>query len=179
MVRYISILLLYTAVISATVVIPISKTKFKIINSNQTKIVNLSNKEFIVVSLRERGADGRFYAVKDGAVWLSGAISSGAYRYKTPSGVFKVLRKKRYHMSHDYPSADGVNNMNYSIFFTHRGHALHEGSPEWMSHGCIHIDKADIIELFDFTKVDYTYIVVTQKSYMKYAREDLLMMREF
>jgi len=55
-------------------VVPLSRTLFQVIDlkTGIEHIVDLTGKDFIVVSVRERGSDGRFYAVdKDGTVWWS------------------------------------------------------------------------------------------------------------
>jgi len=100
--------------------IPQSKTEFTFINKKGEFFdLDLKGKNFILVSVREEDSDGRFYAVdKDGTVWLSGGISSGEEVEFTPSGKWKVLWKKRYHTSKEYPEEDGSNNMDYSLFFT-------------------------------------------------------------
>lgn len=154
--------------------IPLSKTEFLVIHKNQKKEkVNLSGKDFILVSVREKGSDGRFYAVdRDGTVWWSGAVTSGAPEFASPSGIFSVIEKRRYHMSTAFPDPSGINNMDYMIKFTHRGHALHQGSVDWMSHGCIHVDKKDIPAIFKWSRIGMR-IVVTRHSYMPYAQEDL------
>ena len=175
---YIFTLLIFTATsnIYASDVKALSKTLFDVRNSSGYHRVDLSGREFIVVCVREKNSDGRFYAVdRDGMVWLTGPVTSGAEGYETPSGIYPVLRKKRFHMSTLYPSDDGVNNMDYSIFFTDDGHALHKGSVQWMSHGCIHIDPKQIATLYEWAKPGVTKIVIMRGSYMPFARNDLLM----
>ena len=163
-------LLILCSILAAKEVIPLSITSFKV----GTHVTDLKGREFIVVSVRERGSDGRFYAVdRDGVVWWSGAITSGADDFKTPSGIYSVKYKKRYHMSRAYPSENGVNNMDFSIFFTNRGHALHQGSTDWMSHGCIHIDPKEIQTIYRWAYPGMP-IIITRKSYMPFARKDLL-----
>ena len=163
-------LLLLSSILFSGEVIPLNITKFE----TDQQITDLRGQEFIVVSVRERGSDGRFYAVdRDGVVWWSGASASGADDFKTPSGIYREKNKKRYHMSSKYPSSDGVNNMDWSIFFTNQGHALHQGSTDWMSHGCIHIDPKEIQTLFHWAHTG-TKIIITRKSYMPFARKDLL-----
>lgn len=155
--------------------IPLTKTTFKIINNKTKKeqIVDLTNQNFILVSVREHGSDGRFYAVDvDGTVWWSGPVTSGADEYRSPSGVFPIIQKKRYHMSTAYPDENGINNMDYMMKFTRFGHALHLGSVDWMSHGCIHIDKKDVPTLFKWSTFD-TKVVITRHSYMPFAKDDL------
>ena len=163
--------------LGAREVIPLNKTTFEIRWDNgKSRIVRLKGREFIVVSVREPGSDGRFYAVdRDGVVWWSGPLTSGADDFKTPSGIYTALYKKRYHMSTKYPEPSGIDNMDYSIFFSHQGHALHQGSVNWMSHGCIHIDPKDIPTLFHWAKPGRTKIIITRKSYMPFARHDLRM----
>jgi lipoprotein-anchoring transpeptidase ErfK/SrfK len=157
-------------------VIPLSKTYFKVIDDDGAlEFVDLAGKEFIVVTLREKGSDGRFYAVDaSGVVWWSGPLTSGADDYKTPPGIYPVLYKERFYMSKQYPDPSGVNNMDYSIFFTDQGHAIHKGSVNWMSHGCIHIDPKDIPTLFRWARPKKTKVVVMRGHYMPFARKDLI-----
>lgn len=155
--------------------VPITKTVFKVINlkTEKEQTIDLTGKNFILVSVRERGSDGRFYAVdSDGTVWWSGAVTSGAPEFRSPSGVFPIIQKKRYHMSTAYPDASGVNNMDYMMKFTRYGHALHKGSVDWMSHGCIHIDPKDVPVIYKWSTFK-TKVVITRHTYMPFAKEDL------
>ena len=156
-----------------TETMPIAKTVFKLIKNDSEKIVDLTGKDFIVVSVRERGSDGRFYAVdRDGTVWWSGPVTSGAPEFRSPSGIFTIFQKKRYHMSTLWPDESGVNNMDYMMKFTKRGHALHKGSVDWMSHGCIHIDPKDVPVIYNWSTFK-TKVVITRHTYMPFAKEDL------
>lgn len=154
--------------------IPVSKTTFQQIRKNGTeKIVDLTGQNFILVSVREEGSDGRFYAVDvDGTVWWSGPVTSGAPEFKSPSGIFPIIQKKRLHMSNDFPDPYGVNNMNYMMKFTQQGHALHEGSVDWLSHGCIHIDPKDVPAIYHWSTFK-TKVIITRHTYMPFAKEDL------
>ncbi len=155
--------------------LPLTKTVFKVINleADTERIVDLTGKDFIVVSVREEGSDGRFYAVdRDGTVWWSGIITSGTLEFRSPSGIFPIIQKKRYYMSKDYPDESGVNNMDYMMKFTNNGHALHKGSIDWLSHGCIHIDPKDISVIYKWSTFK-TKVVITRHSYMPFAKEDL------
>ena len=157
-----------------TETIPLSKAVFKQIKNGQEKIVDLTGKNFILISVREAGSDGRFYAVdQDGTVWWSGPVTSGAPEFRSPSGIFTIFQKKRYHMSTLWPDESGVNNMDYMMKFTKGGHALHKGSVNWMSHGCIHIDPKDIPVIYKWSNYK-TKVVITRHSYMPFAKEDLL-----
>ena len=159
--------------LKGTETMPIAKTVFKLIKDDSEKIVDLSGKNFIVVSVREPGSDGRFYAVDiDGTVWWTGPVTSGAPEFRSPSGIFTIFQKKRYHMSTLWPDESGVNNMDYMMKFTKAGHALHKGSVDWMSHGCIHIDPKDVPVIYHWSNYK-TKVVITRHSYMPFAREDL------
>ena len=156
-----------------TETMPIAKTVFKLIKDDSEKIVDLTGKDFIVVSVRERGSDGRFYAVdRDGTVWWSGPVTSGAPEFRSPSGIFTIFQKKRYHMSTLWPDESGVNNMDYMMKYTQGGHALHKGSVDWMSHGCIHIDPKDVPVIYNWSTYK-TKVVITRHTYMPFAKEDL------
>jgi lipoprotein-anchoring transpeptidase ErfK/SrfK len=156
-----------------TETVPISKTVFKLVKNARTRIVDLTGKNFILVSVREAGSDGRFYAVDvDGTVWWSGPVTSGTPEFRSPSGIFNIIQKKRYHMSNAFPDESGINNMDYMMKFTRRGHALHKGSVDWLSHGCIHIDPKDVPALYKWSNYK-TKVVITRHTYMPFAREDL------
>ncbi len=159
--------------LKGTETMPISKTVFKQIKDDKEEIVDLTDKNFILVSVRENGSDGRFYAVdKDGTVWWSGPVTSGAPEFRSPSGIFTIFQKKRYHMSTEWPDENGVNNMDYMMKFTKNGHALHKGSVDWMSHGCIHIDPKDVPVIYKWSNYR-TKVVITRHSYMRFAKDDL------
>jgi lipoprotein-anchoring transpeptidase ErfK/SrfK len=156
-----------------TETVPISKTVFKLVKNARTHIVDLTGRSFILVSVREAGSDGRFYAVDvDGTVWWSGPVTSGTPEFRSPSGIFNIIQKKRYHMSNAFPDESGINNMDYMMKFTRRGHALHKGSVDWLSHGCIHIDPKDVPALYKWSNYK-TKVVITRHTYMPFAREDL------
>jgi len=155
--------------------IPLSKTVFKEITlkTKKERIIDLTNKDFILVSVREKGSDGRFYAVdSDGTIWWSGAITSGTMEFRSPSGIFPIFQKKRYYMSKDFPEESGINNMDFMMKFTHQGHALHKGSVNWLSHGCIHIDPKDVPAIYRWSKYGMP-VVVTRHTYMPFAKSDL------
>ena len=157
-------------------VFPLSKSEFAIKQSNGSeKIVDLKGQNYIVVSLRERGADGVAYAIdSDGVIWWAAIISSGAKGHETPSGIFNVFRKERFYMSKAHPEASGINNMDFSLWFTAQGHAIHMGNDAAMSHGCIHVGKKGATSMFNWAKVHKTKVVVTREHYMPFAYYDLL-----
>jgi len=157
-------------------VFPLSKTKFAVKGDNgEEKIVDLSGQNYIVVSLREIGGDGLAYAIdSDGTIWWAAVISSGAKGHETPSGIFTIFRKERFYMSKAHPEASGINNMDFSLWFTQRGHAIHMGNDDAMSHGCIHVGKKGAASMFGWTKANQTKVVVTREHFMPFAYYDLL-----
>ena len=175
--KYIAMLtfLFSTFLFSNSELIPFSKTEFTYINEKGIeKGIDLTGKDFILVSVREEDSDGRFYAVdKDGTVWLSGGISSGEEVEFTPSGKWKVVKKERFYTSKEFPEEDGSNNMDYSLFFTWKGHALHKGNINSTSHGCIHVGHADIQMLYKWADL-HMPVLVTRHRYMTYERPDLM-----
>ncbi len=156
-------------------VFPLSKTKFAVLDKNgHEKIVDLSGQDFIVVSLRERGADGVAYAIdRDGVVWWAAVISSGAKGHETPSGIFTIWRKERFYMSKAHPEASGINNMDFSLWFTQQGHAIHMGNSEAMSHGCIHVGEKGAATMFKWAQKGKTKVVVTREHYLPFVYYDL------
>ncbi len=156
-------------------VFPLSKSKFAVANSSGgEKIHDLAGQDYIVVSLREKGADGIAYAVdRDGVVWWAAVISSGAKGHETPSGIFTIFRKERFYMSKAHPEASGINNMDFSLWFTQQGHAIHMGNDDAMSHGCIHVGKKGAESMFSWAQKNKTKVVVTREHYLPFVYYDL------
>ena len=75
-------------------------------------------------------------------------------------------------MSKQNPSASGRNNMNLSLWFTYRGHAIHLGNPNRASHGCVHVGRKGAQALFDWANTE-TKIVITRERYLPFVRRDL------
>ena len=153
---------------------PLSKTKFWVTRDNGDQYeMDLLGKNFIVVSLKEKGADGLIYAVdKDGLVWWSENIASGRKGHETPSSIYPMLFKTAKHSSEENPSSSGRNNMDLSLWFTYKGHAIHLGNPNAPSHGCIHVGRRGAQALFDWANTD-TKIVITRERYLPFVRDDL------
>ncbi len=160
---------------TASKVFPLSKTKFAVLDkAGHETIKDLAGEDFIVVSLREKGADGLAYAIdRDGTVWWAAVISSGAKGHETPSGIYPVWRKERYYMSKAHPDPNGVNNMDFSLWFTHQGHAIHMGHTDKMSHGCIHVGEKGAATMFNWAQKDKTKVVVTREHYLPFVYYDL------
>lgn len=82
-------------------------------------------------------------------------ISSGKRGYETPKGWHVITRKVKNEVSRTYGNAP----MPYSVYFTNNGHAFHQGDPNVMSHGCIHLASPHAANFFNALKVgDRIYI---------------------
>ena len=85
----------------------------------------------------------------DGVETYTWLVSTGGYRYSTPSGTFKPFRMERDYFSKQWDNAP----MPHSIFFTMQGHAIH-GSPHTKrlgtraSHGCVRLAPANAAKLY-------------------------------
>jgi hypothetical protein len=174
---------------------PLSATKFELtdVNHENPHIVDLTGKDFIVVSVREPGSDGRMYAVdSDGTIWWHGKISSGAGGgklvkrngklvprggHETNNNIFHIILKRRFHMSKSHPDPRGINNMDFELQFTQDGQALHLGNTAMMSHGCIHVGRQDIAALFKWAKVGMP-VVIMRGHYNQFLKKEVEQFQE-
>lgn len=154
---------------------PLSITKFEVTDKKGNNyVVDLTGQKIIVVSVSEPGSEGKSYAVdEDGTIWWIDEISSGAYGgHETPSGIFHVLLKRRYHMSATHPSPDGKDNMDFEMLFTHDGIALHLGNTRALSHGCIHVGRKDVEAMFKWVEVG-TKVVILRGNYGQFLNQEI------
>ena len=88
------------------------------------------------------------------------AISSGQAGHRTPTGVFSVIQKNRFHRSNIYSGAP----MPYMQRITWSGIALHAGViPGYpASHGCIRLPHHFAAELWGMTKMGARVIVAPE-----------------
>jgi len=93
---------------------------------------------------------------KDGLLAQS-AVSTGQPGFRTPTGVFSVIQKNRYHRSNIYSGAP----MPYMQRITWSGVALHAGVvPGYpASHGCIRLPSHFAVELWGMTKMGARVVV--------------------
>ena len=173
----------------------LSATKFELtdVKHENPKIRDFTGKDFIVVSVREPGSDGEMYAVdRDGTIWWHGRISSGAGGghlekkngklvpvggHETNNNVFKILAKRRFHMSKTHPDPRGINNMDFELQFTQDGQALHLGHTAAMSHGCIHVGRQDIAPLFKWAHVGMP-VIVMRGHYNQFLKKEVEQFKE-
>jgi lipoprotein-anchoring transpeptidase ErfK/SrfK len=100
----------------------------------------------IIVSI----ADQQISVYDDGALIARSSVSTGVSNHPTPSGVFSVISKQRWHRSNLYSDAP----MPYMQRITWSGIALHAGVlPGYpASHGCIRLKWDFAIRLWHLTK---------------------------
>ena len=124
-VSFLAVLIMFSSIAEATQyrkhrvnIKALSTTKFELtdVNHKNPHVRDFTGKDFIVVSVREPGSDGQMYAVdRDGTIWWHATISSGAGGgylkngktvvggHETSNNVFKILLKRRFHMSKAHP----------------------------------------------------------------------------
>ena len=88
---------------------------------------------------------------------MESSVSTGIPGHPTPTGIFSVIEKQRYHASNIYSGAP----MPYMQRITWSGIALHQGVVPGhpASHGCIRLPEAFASRLFRTTKVGVRVLV--------------------
>jgi L,D-transpeptidase catalytic domain/SPOR domain len=111
----------------------------------------------ITVSLSSQ----QMHVFRDGVLWKSSPVSTGKRGKRTPTGVFAILQKKRFHRSNLYSNAP----MPYMQRLTWGGIAIHAGRlPGYpASHGCIRIPSAFASELFKITDMAATAVIIVDE----------------
>jgi hypothetical protein len=101
--------------------------------------------------------DQRIRVYDAGVQIAEGAVSTGMRGYPTPTGVFSVIQKHKWHRSNIYSGAP----MPYMQRITWSGVALHAGVlPGYpASHGCIRMSHDFAVRLWGMTKLGARVIV--------------------
>ena len=113
---------------------------------------------FAVVSLAEQHVT--FYDAN--GQYARGLVSTGVPGHATPTGIFTILEKERWHHSNIYSGAP----MPFMQRLAWTGVAMHEGAVHpghTASHGCIRLQAAFAKELFGVTNVGQRVIVSPQE----------------
>ena len=102
-------------------------------------------------------ASQRLTIYDSGGAIIHSRVSTGQPGHSTPTGVFSVIGKERYHESNIYSGAP----MPYMQRITWSGIAMHEGYlPGYpASHGCIRMPSDVAIKLFGMTKLGMRVVV--------------------
>jgi hypothetical protein len=106
-------------------------------------------------------ANQRLTLYDDGVPIAHSPVSTGTAAHPTPTGVFSVIGKARFHRSNLYSSAP----MPFMQRITWSGVALHAGQlPGYpASHGCIRLPYEFAIRLFNTTKMGARVIISHQE----------------
>jgi hypothetical protein len=106
-------------------------------------------------------ANQRLTLYDDGVPIAHSPVSTGTASHPTPTGVFSVIGKARFHRSNLYSSAP----MPFMQRITWSGVALHAGQlPGYpASHGCIRLPYEFAIRLFNTTKMGARVIISHQE----------------
>ncbi len=112
---------------------------------------------FAVVSLADQHVS--FYDAN--GLWARSVISTGVNGHPTPTGIFTILEKERWHHSNIYSGAP----MPYMQRVTWTGVAMHEGvvTGRPASHGCVRLPGAFAKRLFGVTSEGQRVIISSQE----------------
>lgn len=99
---------------------------------------------------------GRSWLQENGQVVYGDVpVSSGAIGQDTPRGTFYINRKVKDEISYEFNNAP----MPYAMYFTHNGHAFHQGNVSTTSAGCVRLSQQDAIHYFNNVGIgDMVYI---------------------
>jgi len=112
----------------------------------------------MVISLNQQRID--VYQGRD--LLYSSRISSGKRGYSTPSGIFSILQRNRFHRSNIYSNAP----MPFMQRLTWSGIALHAGYvPNYpASHGCVRLPTKFATRLFKLTSLGQHVIIAQDET---------------
>ena len=107
----------------------------------------------IVISINQQ----KLHLYSDGTEVADSLVATGVPALPTPTGIFSVIGKERFHRSNIYSGAP----MPFMQRITWSGVALHEGENigHPASHGCIRMPHDFAVKLFNFTKVGVRVII--------------------
>ena len=107
----------------------------------------------IVISINQQ----KLHLYADGTEVADSLVATGVPALPTPTGVFSVIGKERFHRSNIYSGAP----MPFMQRITWSGVAMHEGENigHPASHGCIRMPREFAMKLFSVTKVGVRVII--------------------
>ncbi|MCD6435047.1 MAG: L,D-transpeptidase [Clostridiales bacterium] len=106
--------------------------------------------------------DGRgiFSACENYQVQRLGYVSAGRpSTHKTPRGNYDIQWKVKEYDSKKYPSKNGGRNMDFAMFFTSTGHAMHKGNINGLSHGCVRTQEYQAKWLYEWSTHESKIII--------------------
>ena len=103
----------------------------------------------------------KLHLYADGQQVAESLVATGVPQLPTPTGVFSVIQKQRFHRSNIYSGAP----MPFMQRITWSGVAIHEGENigHPASHGCIRMPHEFAVKLFGVTKVGVRVIIAREE----------------
>ena len=111
----------------------------------------------IFVSINQQ----KLHLYSNGTEVAESLVATGVPQLPTPTGVFSIIGKEKFHRSNIYSGAP----MPFMQRITWSGVALHEGENigHPASHGCIRMPREFAIKLFGFTKMGARVVVAREE----------------
>ena len=144
---------------------PTQRTAFRTKHSNKEKEKEVAPKEADDIAAKAKGPISVYVSIDKQALTLYSGdqpiahsrVSTGMAGHSTPTGVFSIIQKNRWHRSNIYNNAP----MWFMQRITWSGVALHQGVvPGYpASHGCIRLPEAFARQLWGITKMGARVIV--------------------
>ncbi|OOO26728.1 hypothetical protein BS627_06805 [Agrobacterium salinitolerans] len=109
---------------------------------------------------------------ENGQIVATSKVSTGKAGHETPSGIFSILEKRKYHESNIYSAAP----MPFMQRLTWSGIALHEGKvPNYpASHGCVRLPSKFAKSLFGDTRTGVHVIITDQPVSLRFVQHPAL-----
>ncbi|MFK0204538.1 L,D-transpeptidase family protein [Agrobacterium sp. NPDC090283] len=109
---------------------------------------------------------------ENGEIIATSKVSTGKAGHETPSGIFSILEKRKYHESNIYSAAP----MPFMQRLTWSGIALHEGKvPNYpASHGCVRLPSKFAKSLFGDTRTGVHVIITDRPVSLRFVQHPTL-----
>lgn len=109
---------------------------------------------------------------ENGEIVATSKVSTGKAGHETPSGIFSILEKRKYHESNIYSAAP----MPFMQRLTWSGIALHKGKvPNYpASHGCVRLPSKFAKSLFGDTKTGVHVIITDRPVSLRFVQHPAL-----
>lgn len=109
---------------------------------------------------------------ENGEIIATSKVSTGKAGHETPSGIFSILEKRKYHESNIYSAAP----MPFMQRLTWSGIALHEGKvPNYpASHGCVRLPSKFARSLFGDTRTGVHVIITDRPVSLRFVQHPAL-----
>ncbi|MFB7145292.1 L,D-transpeptidase family protein [Agrobacterium deltaense] len=109
---------------------------------------------------------------ENGEIVATSKVSNGKAGHETPSGIFSILEKRKYHESNIYSAAP----MPFMQRLTWSGIALHEGKvPNYpASHGCVRLPSKFAKSLFGDTRTGVHVIITDRPVSLRFVQHPAL-----